>query len=168
LYVWRIVYLSTLNLIFKHSCSHEYQMIMSVIWKRINDTGKNWRHVYKVLTNYFKFYMQLLADAADLFFFHHQHYNLSASLWNLFWYLFISSAIMMDCCCTLAIMFFVYCIYCWSHFLKLFVSVFTILSSTPGFDSTRVLGGSWVRASHRWDQRTCLSNISNSHLVNPT
>ncbi|GFY92852.1 ENTH/VHS family protein [Actinidia rufa] len=26
---------------------HEYQMIMSVIWKRINDTGKNWRHVYK-------------------------------------------------------------------------------------------------------------------------
>ncbi|GAV90445.1 ENTH domain-containing protein [Cephalotus follicularis] len=29
---------------------HEYQMIMSIIWKRINDTGKNWRHVYKVLT----------------------------------------------------------------------------------------------------------------------
>ncbi|KAL3506636.1 hypothetical protein ACH5RR_032018 [Cinchona calisaya] len=29
---------------------HEYQMIMSVIWKRINDTGKNWRHVYKGLT----------------------------------------------------------------------------------------------------------------------
>lgn len=29
---------------------HEYQMIMSVIWKRINDTGKNWRHVYKALT----------------------------------------------------------------------------------------------------------------------
>ncbi|GER45693.1 ENTH/VHS family protein [Striga asiatica] len=26
---------------------HEYQMIMSVIWKRTNDTGKNWRHVYK-------------------------------------------------------------------------------------------------------------------------
>lgn len=23
-------------------------MIMNVIWKRINDTGKNWRHVYKV------------------------------------------------------------------------------------------------------------------------
>jgi hypothetical protein len=30
------------------SCSHEYQMIMAVLWKRINDTGKNWRHVYKV------------------------------------------------------------------------------------------------------------------------
>ncbi|KAL3507146.1 hypothetical protein ACH5RR_032528 [Cinchona calisaya] len=29
---------------------HEYQMIMSVIWKRINDTGRNWRHVYKALT----------------------------------------------------------------------------------------------------------------------
>ncbi|XP_047980138.1 clathrin interactor EPSIN 2-like isoform X2 [Salvia hispanica] len=28
---------------------HEYQMIISVIWKRINDTGKNWRHVYKAL-----------------------------------------------------------------------------------------------------------------------
>ncbi|XP_043723882.1 clathrin interactor EPSIN 2 isoform X2 [Telopea speciosissima] len=28
---------------------HEYQMIMAVIWKRINDTGKNWRHVYKSL-----------------------------------------------------------------------------------------------------------------------
>ncbi|KAL3634349.1 hypothetical protein CASFOL_021403 [Castilleja foliolosa] len=28
---------------------HEYQMIMSVIWKRTNDTGKNWRHVYKAL-----------------------------------------------------------------------------------------------------------------------
>ncbi|XP_020210216.1 clathrin interactor EPSIN 2 isoform X2 [Cajanus cajan] len=29
---------------------HEYQMIMAIIWKRINDTGKNWRHVYKALT----------------------------------------------------------------------------------------------------------------------
>ena len=29
---------------------HEYQMIISVIWKQINDTGKNWRHVYKALT----------------------------------------------------------------------------------------------------------------------
>lgn len=29
---------------------HEYQMIIGVIWKRINDTGKNWRHVYKALT----------------------------------------------------------------------------------------------------------------------
>ncbi|KAK4489116.1 hypothetical protein RD792_004910 [Penstemon davidsonii] len=29
---------------------HEYQMIMSLLWKRINDTGKNWRHVYKALT----------------------------------------------------------------------------------------------------------------------
>ncbi|XP_074584843.1 clathrin interactor EPSIN 3-like isoform X2 [Curcuma longa] len=28
---------------------HEYQRIMNVIWKRINDTGKNWRHVYKAL-----------------------------------------------------------------------------------------------------------------------
>lgn len=29
---------------------HELQMILTVIWKRINDTGKNWRHVYKALT----------------------------------------------------------------------------------------------------------------------
>ncbi|KAM0944942.1 putative ENTH domain-containing protein [Dioscorea sansibarensis] len=29
---------------------YEYQMIMNVIWRRINDTGKNWRHVYKGLT----------------------------------------------------------------------------------------------------------------------
>ncbi|XP_073053566.1 clathrin interactor EPSIN 3-like isoform X2 [Primulina eburnea] len=29
---------------------HEYQMITGVLWKRINDTGKNWRHVYKALT----------------------------------------------------------------------------------------------------------------------
>ncbi|XP_039122136.1 clathrin interactor EPSIN 2-like [Dioscorea cayenensis subsp. rotundata] len=28
---------------------YECQMIMNVIWKRINDTGKNWRHVYKGL-----------------------------------------------------------------------------------------------------------------------
>ncbi|GAA0146148.1 hypothetical protein Leryth_003798 [Lithospermum erythrorhizon] len=29
---------------------HEYQMIMSILWKRTNDTGKNWRHVFKALT----------------------------------------------------------------------------------------------------------------------
>ncbi|KAF8087100.1 hypothetical protein N665_0600s0046 [Sinapis alba] len=29
---------------------HEYQLIMGVIWKRLGDTGKNWRHVYKALT----------------------------------------------------------------------------------------------------------------------
>ncbi|KNA10833.1 hypothetical protein SOVF_140740 [Spinacia oleracea] len=29
---------------------HEYQMIMAVLWRRLNDTGKNWRHVYKALT----------------------------------------------------------------------------------------------------------------------
>ncbi|XP_062220658.1 clathrin interactor EPSIN 2-like [Phragmites australis] len=28
---------------------YEYQMIMNIVWKRINDTGKNWRHVYKGL-----------------------------------------------------------------------------------------------------------------------
>ncbi|KAK6914413.1 ENTH domain, partial [Dillenia turbinata] len=31
---------------------HEYQMIMAVIWKRVNDTGKNWRHVYKTLSDF--------------------------------------------------------------------------------------------------------------------
>ena len=29
---------------------HEYQKIMSVVWKRLSDSGKNWRHVYKGLT----------------------------------------------------------------------------------------------------------------------
>ncbi|CAH8306047.1 unnamed protein product [Eruca vesicaria subsp. sativa] len=29
---------------------HEYQLIMGVVWKRLGDTGKNWRHVYKGLT----------------------------------------------------------------------------------------------------------------------
>nr|XP_043628310.1 clathrin interactor EPSIN 2-like [Erigeron canadensis] len=29
---------------------HDYKMVMSVVWKRINDTGKNWRHVFKALT----------------------------------------------------------------------------------------------------------------------
>ncbi|CAN8318196.1 unnamed protein product [Cochlearia groenlandica] len=29
---------------------HEYQLIMGVLWKRLSDTGKNWRHVYKALT----------------------------------------------------------------------------------------------------------------------
>lgn len=28
----------------------EYQMIMAILWKRLNDNGKNWRHVYKSLT----------------------------------------------------------------------------------------------------------------------
>ncbi|CAH2063561.1 unnamed protein product [Thlaspi arvense] len=29
---------------------HEYQLIMGVLWKRLSDTGKNWRHVFKALT----------------------------------------------------------------------------------------------------------------------
>lgn len=29
---------------------NDYQMIMAILWKRINDTGRNWRHVYKALT----------------------------------------------------------------------------------------------------------------------
>lgn len=29
-------------------CSNDYQMIMTVLYKRLNDTGRNWRHVYKV------------------------------------------------------------------------------------------------------------------------
>eukprot|EP00271_Cylindrocystis_brebissonii_P019397 TRINITY_DN587_c0_g1_i2.p1 TRINITY_DN587_c0_g1~~TRINITY_DN587_c0_g1_i2.p1 ORF type:complete len:706 (-),score=139.97 TRINITY_DN587_c0_g1_i2:392-2509(-) len=28
---------------------HENQMVMTVLWKRVQDTGKNWRHVYKAL-----------------------------------------------------------------------------------------------------------------------
>lgn len=34
------------------SCSHEYQLTMGVLWKRLSDTGKNWRHVYKVKITY--------------------------------------------------------------------------------------------------------------------
>ncbi|KAG7629062.1 ENTH domain [Arabidopsis thaliana x Arabidopsis arenosa] len=29
---------------------HEYQITMGVLWKRLSDSGKNWRHVYKALT----------------------------------------------------------------------------------------------------------------------
>ncbi|KAH7291509.1 hypothetical protein KP509_29G019900 [Ceratopteris richardii] len=29
---------------------YEMQMIMEVLWKRMSDTGRNWRHVYKALT----------------------------------------------------------------------------------------------------------------------
>ncbi|KAJ7516969.1 hypothetical protein O6H91_21G006900 [Diphasiastrum complanatum] len=29
---------------------NEYQMIMGILWKRLNDSGRNWRHVYKALT----------------------------------------------------------------------------------------------------------------------
>ncbi|CAN8254226.1 unnamed protein product [Cochlearia groenlandica] len=29
---------------------HEYQITMAVLWKRLSDTGKNWRHVFKALT----------------------------------------------------------------------------------------------------------------------
>ncbi|KAI7739022.1 hypothetical protein M8C21_030555, partial [Ambrosia artemisiifolia] len=31
---------------------HDYQIIMSVVWKRLSDTGKNWRHVYKNLASF--------------------------------------------------------------------------------------------------------------------
>lgn len=31
--------------------SNDYQMIMAVLYKRLNDTGRNWRHVYKVNGN---------------------------------------------------------------------------------------------------------------------
>jgi uncharacterized membrane protein YfhO len=30
--------------------SNDYQLIMTVLYKRLNDTGRNWRHVYKSLT----------------------------------------------------------------------------------------------------------------------
>ncbi|KAG0484534.1 hypothetical protein HPP92_008613 [Vanilla planifolia] len=29
---------------------HDYQLIMAVLWKRTQSTGKNWRHVYKALS----------------------------------------------------------------------------------------------------------------------
>lgn len=29
---------------------YELQMVMAVLWKRLSDTGRNWRHVYKALT----------------------------------------------------------------------------------------------------------------------
>lgn len=30
--------------------SEDFTLIFAQIWKRVNDHGKNWRHVYKVLT----------------------------------------------------------------------------------------------------------------------
>ncbi|MCO5559959.1 hypothetical protein L7F22_013563 [Adiantum nelumboides] len=29
---------------------YELQMVMTILWKRLSDTGRNWRHVYKALT----------------------------------------------------------------------------------------------------------------------
>ncbi|XP_002961559.2 clathrin interactor EPSIN 1 [Selaginella moellendorffii] len=40
---------------------NDYQMIMTILWKRLADTGRNWRHVYKGLT-LFDF---LVAHGAD-------------------------------------------------------------------------------------------------------
>lgn len=56
LFIWIKSLISTFHLrvgwrlisIFWHGCSQEYHMIMGVLWKRLNDSGKNWRHVYKV------------------------------------------------------------------------------------------------------------------------
>ena len=39
---------------------------MSIIWKRINDTGKNWRHVYKVVYNLL--ILQLSANLLNCYF----------------------------------------------------------------------------------------------------
>lgn len=30
-----------------------FSEIMQMIWKRLNDHGKNWRHVYKALVSFF-------------------------------------------------------------------------------------------------------------------
>lgn len=32
-----------------------FSEIMQMIWKRLNDHGKNWRHVYKALVRHFFF-----------------------------------------------------------------------------------------------------------------
>ncbi|KAJ0806648.1 putative ENTH domain-containing protein [Helianthus annuus] len=32
---------------------HEYRIIMSVVWKRLSDTGKNWRHVQWRIQDFF-------------------------------------------------------------------------------------------------------------------
>ena len=65
----------------KYPCSHEYQMIMAVVWKRINDTGKNWRHVYKVILSIY------LSDTNFTF-----EYDFLLSCFNIaFIYIFIYS-----------------------------------------------------------------------------
>ena len=33
-----------------------YGLVMGMLWKRLNDHGKNWRHVYKVDTSYLYMY----------------------------------------------------------------------------------------------------------------
>lgn len=40
----KIIYLGLISFFY----SHESQMIMGVLWKRLQDSGKYWRHVYKV------------------------------------------------------------------------------------------------------------------------
>ena len=45
---WTETSFASANVVCMSVCSHEYQMIMNIVWKRVSDTGKNWRHVYKV------------------------------------------------------------------------------------------------------------------------
>ena len=33
-------------------CSQAYSLVMGMLWKRLNDHGRNWRHVYKVPPGY--------------------------------------------------------------------------------------------------------------------
>ena len=37
--------------------SQAYSLVMGMLWKRLNDHGKNWRHVYKVLHVHTYMYM---------------------------------------------------------------------------------------------------------------
>ena len=46
---------------FLKSSSEYFDPIMKTIWVRLNDNGKYWRHVYKVISLYFSFVFSFFA-----------------------------------------------------------------------------------------------------------
>ena len=62
---------------------------MAVIWKRINDTGKNWRHVYKVC-NFYEFFFKLTCGCYVFGFLSNFHVISTLSFFSIFtkwlWY----------------------------------------------------------------------------------
>ena len=44
-------------------CSQAYSLVMGMLWKRLNDHGKNWRHVYKVRNIYLHNYAENMYGA---------------------------------------------------------------------------------------------------------
>lgn len=112
-------------------------MIMTVIWKRINDTGKNWRHVYKVIL------------ALSLFI---RKFTIKILTSNVMEFLII--------CGDFISQFTVCLIFVCLVFTKK-TDVFLCCWTSSGFDCFGLPGSTWVGAGHRGDKGTRLSDISN-------